>query len=60
MEEMVRNLLEEGIQKKVVSPGKGELPTYPDGTKVMQNNHGHKRVTDRIPQLEMDPELEYS
>lgn len=35
MEEVVRNLLEEGIQKKVVSPGKGELPTYPDGTKVV-------------------------
>ncbi|CDQ65735.1 unnamed protein product [Oncorhynchus mykiss] len=35
MEELATKLLEEGIQKKVVSPGKGELSTFPDGTKVI-------------------------
>lgn len=34
MEELATKLLAEGIQKKVVSPGKGELSTFPDGTKV--------------------------
>ncbi|XP_035599563.1 AH receptor-interacting protein-like isoform X2 [Oncorhynchus keta] len=35
MEELAIKLLVEGIQKKVVSPGKGELSTFPDGTKVI-------------------------
>ncbi|XP_056136122.1 AH receptor-interacting protein [Lampris incognitus] len=35
MEEQARNLLEEGIRKKLISPGKGALPTFPDGTKVI-------------------------
>ncbi|KAM7419252.1 hypothetical protein PAMA_016388 [Pampus argenteus] len=35
MEEEARKLLEEGIKKKLVSPGKGELSTFPDGTKVV-------------------------
>lgn len=34
MEELATKLLAEGIQKKVVSPGKGDLSTFPDGTKV--------------------------
>lgn len=34
MEEEARRLLEEGIKKKVLSPGKGELSTFPNGTKV--------------------------
>lgn len=34
MEEEARKLLEEGIRKKLISPGKGELSTFPDGTKV--------------------------
>ncbi|XP_029918503.1 AH receptor-interacting protein [Myripristis murdjan] len=35
MEELARKLLEEGIQKKLVSPGRGELSAFPDGTKVV-------------------------
>lgn len=35
MEELARKLLEEGIQKKLVNPGRGELSTFPDGTKVI-------------------------
>ncbi|KAM6971972.1 AH receptor-interacting protein [Aplochiton taeniatus] len=35
MEEQARKLLEEGISKKVVSPGKGQLSAFPDGTKVV-------------------------
>ncbi|CAB1426904.1 unnamed protein product [Pleuronectes platessa] len=35
MEEEARKLLEEGISKKLVSPGKGEPPIFPDGTKVV-------------------------
>ncbi|XP_020502958.2 AH receptor-interacting protein [Labrus bergylta] len=35
MEEEARKLLEEGIRKKLVSPGKGELSTFPNGTKVV-------------------------
>uniref|UniRef100_A0A3Q3WKL5 peptidylprolyl isomerase n=1 Tax=Mola mola TaxID=94237 RepID=A0A3Q3WKL5_MOLML len=35
MEEEARKLLEEGIRKKLVSPGKGELPTFANGTKVV-------------------------
>lgn len=35
MEEEARKLLEEGISKKLVSPGKGELSTFPNGTKVI-------------------------
>ncbi|XP_071373194.1 AH receptor-interacting protein [Centroberyx affinis] len=35
MEEQAHKLLEEGIQKKLVSPGRGELPTFIDGTKVI-------------------------
>uniref|UniRef100_A0A3Q1EUA7 peptidylprolyl isomerase n=1 Tax=Acanthochromis polyacanthus TaxID=80966 RepID=A0A3Q1EUA7_9TELE len=35
MEEEARRLLEEGIRKKLISPGKGELSTFPDGTKVV-------------------------
>uniref|UniRef100_A0A3B1JQ00 peptidylprolyl isomerase n=1 Tax=Astyanax mexicanus TaxID=7994 RepID=A0A3B1JQ00_ASTMX len=35
MEEVAIQLAAEGIQKKVISPGKGELSTFPDGTKVM-------------------------
>ncbi|KAM4584700.1 AH receptor-interacting protein [Odontesthes bonariensis] len=35
MEEEARKLLEEGIKKKLVSPGKGELSTFPNGTKVV-------------------------
>lgn len=34
MEEEARKLLEEGIRKKLVSPGKAELPTFANGTKV--------------------------
>lgn len=34
MEEEARKLLEEGIIKKVISPGRGELSTFPNGTKV--------------------------
>lgn len=34
MEEEARKLLEEGIKKKLVSPGQGELSTFPNGTKV--------------------------
>ncbi|XP_046900451.1 AH receptor-interacting protein [Hypomesus transpacificus] len=35
MEELALNLIAEGIQKKVTSPGKGELSTFTDGTKVL-------------------------
>ncbi|XP_071767506.1 AH receptor-interacting protein [Centroberyx gerrardi] len=35
MEEQAHKLLEEGIQKKLVSPGRGELSTFIDGTKVI-------------------------
>ncbi|XP_052320427.1 AH receptor-interacting protein-like isoform X2 [Oncorhynchus keta] len=35
MEELATKLLAEGIQKKVISPGKGDLSTFPDGTKVI-------------------------
>ncbi|XP_061840400.1 AH receptor-interacting protein isoform X2 [Nerophis lumbriciformis] len=35
MEEEARRLLEEGISKKLLSPGKGQLSTFPDGTKVV-------------------------
>ncbi|KAM6940473.1 AH receptor-interacting protein [Xenentodon cancila] len=35
MEEEARKLLQEGIRKKLVSPGKGELSTFPNGTKVV-------------------------
>ncbi|KAM6940826.1 AH receptor-interacting protein [Lycodopsis pacificus] len=35
MEEEARKLLEEGIVKKLISPGKGELSTFPNGTKVV-------------------------
>lgn len=34
MEEEARKLLEEGIKKKLISPGKGELSVFPNGTKV--------------------------
>uniref|UniRef100_A0A8C2HM25 peptidylprolyl isomerase n=1 Tax=Cyprinus carpio TaxID=7962 RepID=A0A8C2HM25_CYPCA len=34
MEETDIKLRADGIQKKVISPGKGELSTFPDGTKV--------------------------
>ncbi|XP_073699064.1 AH receptor-interacting protein [Garra rufa] len=34
MEEIDIKLRADGIQKKVISPGKGELSTFPDGTKV--------------------------
>lgn len=34
MEEQAHKLLEEGIRKKVKSTGRGELSTFPDGTKV--------------------------
>lgn len=34
MEEEGRKLLEEGIRKKLISPGRGELSTFPNGTKV--------------------------
>lgn len=34
MEEEARKLLEEGIKKKLISPGKGELSSFPNGTKV--------------------------
>ena len=34
MEEEARKLHEEGIKKKLVSPGRGELSTFPNGTKV--------------------------
>lgn len=34
MEEEARKLLEEGISKKVLHPGRGELPSFPNGTKV--------------------------
>ncbi|KAF7217857.1 AH receptor-interacting protein [Nothobranchius furzeri] len=35
MEEEARKLFEEGIVKKLRSPGKGELSTFPNGTKVV-------------------------
>ncbi|XP_034751092.1 AH receptor-interacting protein [Etheostoma cragini] len=35
MEEEARQLFEEGIIKKLISPGKGELSTFPNGTKVV-------------------------
>jgi len=35
MEELANKLSADGIQKKVISPGKGELSTFPNGTKVM-------------------------
>nr|XP_057939702.1 AH receptor-interacting protein [Doryrhamphus excisus] len=35
MEEEARRLLEEGISKKLISPGKGQLSTFSDGTKVV-------------------------
>ncbi|KAF4090788.1 hypothetical protein AMELA_G00055940 [Ameiurus melas] len=34
MEEVGLKLSADGIQKKVLSPGKGEIPAYTDGTKV--------------------------
>ena len=34
MEEEARKLFEEGIVKKLVNPGKGDLPEFPNGTKV--------------------------
>ncbi|KAI5625201.1 AH receptor-interacting protein [Silurus asotus] len=34
MEELALKLSMDGIQKKVLSPGKGEIPDYVDGTKV--------------------------
>lgn len=34
MEEEARKLVEEGIRKKLISPGKAELPTFANGTKV--------------------------
>ncbi|XP_041839420.1 AH receptor-interacting protein [Melanotaenia boesemani] len=37
MEEEARKLLEEGIKKKLISPGRGELSTFPNGTKVIFN-----------------------
>ncbi|XP_010902186.1 AH receptor-interacting protein isoform X2 [Esox lucius] len=35
MEELANKLLAEGIHKKLISPGKGELSSFPDGTKVI-------------------------
>ncbi|XP_068607213.1 AH receptor-interacting protein [Brachionichthys hirsutus] len=35
MEEEARQLAEEGISKKLLCPGKGELQTFPNGTKVV-------------------------
>ncbi|XP_005741151.1 AH receptor-interacting protein [Pundamilia nyererei] len=35
MEEEARKLLAEGIKKKLTSPGKGDLSTFPNGTKVV-------------------------
>ncbi|XP_061101811.1 AH receptor-interacting protein [Conger conger] len=34
MEELAIELNAEGIKKRVISPGKGDLPVFPDGTKV--------------------------
>lgn len=34
MEEVALELSADGIQKKVLSPGKGEIPDYLDGSKV--------------------------
>lgn len=34
MEEIALMLSADGIQKKVLSSGKGDAPDYPDGTKV--------------------------
>ncbi|KAJ8410938.1 hypothetical protein AAFF_G00179730 [Aldrovandia affinis] len=34
MEEQAIKLIAEGIKKKVVCPGKGDLPVFPDGAKV--------------------------
>lgn len=42
MEEEARKLLEEGITKKLLSPGKGELSSTKDGTKV-------NRTRQRVP-----------
>ncbi|XP_016336849.1 AH receptor-interacting protein [Sinocyclocheilus anshuiensis] len=39
MEEIDIKLRADGIQKKVISPGKGELSTFPDGTKVKFHYH---------------------
>lgn len=44
MEEEAHKLLEEGIRKKLISPGKGELSTFPNGTKVQLQRY---RDTDR-------------
>ncbi|MEQ2190501.1 hypothetical protein XENOCAPTIV_025769 [Xenoophorus captivus] len=44
MEEEGRKLLEEGIRKKLISPGRGELSTFPDGTKVVF--HYRTRLSD--------------
>uniref|UniRef100_A0A3P9ISK3 AH receptor-interacting protein n=1 Tax=Oryzias latipes TaxID=8090 RepID=A0A3P9ISK3_ORYLA len=35
MEEEARKLHEEGIRKRLISPGKGELSSFPNGTKVI-------------------------
>ncbi|KPP69364.1 aryl hydrocarbon receptor interacting protein-like [Scleropages formosus] len=35
MEEVARKLSAEGIQKRVLSAGRGDAPTFPDGTKVV-------------------------
>ncbi|XP_023686500.1 AH receptor-interacting protein [Paramormyrops kingsleyae] len=35
MEEVALKLSKLGIQKRVISPGKGDLSTFPDGTKVV-------------------------
>ncbi|XP_056127691.1 AH receptor-interacting protein [Rhinichthys klamathensis goyatoka] len=34
MEELANKLIADGVQKKVISPGKEELSTFPNGTKV--------------------------
>lgn len=39
MEEEARKLLEEGILKKLVSPGNEELSDFPNGTKVKLQCH---------------------
>lgn len=44
MEEEARKLLEEGIRKKLISPGKGALSSFPNGTKVRLQYQGFERV----------------
>lgn len=48
MEEEARKLLAEGIKKKLISPGKGDLSTFPNGTKVRPPVPATDRVQSRL------------